>query len=128
MERTTTRGDRQKAFTLIELLVVMAIIATLLTLVAPQYFRQHERAQETVLRRNLSAIRSAIDQYMEDRGAPPATLDELVEKRYLREIPLDPIAGQRDAWQIETAVEGGVADVRSTAPGKGLDGTDYASW
>ena len=40
-------------------------------------------------RHNLSTIRRALDQYMEDRGAAPATLDELVQRRYLREIPVD---------------------------------------
>lgn len=125
MARTTTHGE---GFTLIELLVVMAIVATLLTLVAPQYFRQHERAQETVLRHNLSTIRQALDQYMEDRGAAPATLDELVQRRYLREIPVDPIAGSNGAWRIDTREDGGVADVHSSASGTGLDGTEYASW
>ena len=125
MVRTTTHG---KGFTLIELLVVMAIVATLLTLVVPQYFRQHERAQETVLRHNLSAIRQALDQYMEDRGTAPASLNELVQRRYLREIPIDPVVGSNDAWRIETREDGGVADVRSSASGAGLDGTEYASW
>lgn len=65
---------------------------------------------------------------MEDRGSAPATLDELVQRRYLREIPLDPIAGSNDAWRIETREDGGVGDVHSSASGTGLDGTDYASW
>ena len=94
MERYTASGDR--GFTLIELLVVMAIIATLMTLVTPQYFRQHTKAQETVLRHNLSTLRQALDQYREDHGANPDSLQALVDRRYLREIPMDPLTGKRD--------------------------------
>ncbi len=92
MERCTASGER--GFTLIELLVVMAIIATLMTLVTPQYFRQHAKAQETVLRHNLSTIRQALDQYREDHGENPDSLQALVDRRYLREIPLDPLTGK----------------------------------
>lgn len=70
MERHTANGNR--GFTLIELLVVMAIIATLMTLVTPQYFRQHTKAQETVLRHNLSSIRQALDQYRETTAPTPS--------------------------------------------------------
>jgi len=88
MERHTANGNR--GFTLIELLVVMAIIATLMTLVTPQYFRQHTKAQETVLRHNLSSIRQALDQYREDHGANPDSLQALVDRRYLRDGPYGP--------------------------------------
>ena len=124
--RRRSRG--QGGFTLIELLVGMAIIATLMTLVTPQFFRQHSKAQETVLRHNLATIRQALDQYREDQGANPPSLEELVTRRYLREIPLDPITGKRDTWQLETGEEQGLGDVRSGAPGQGNDGTEYATW
>ena len=42
-----------KGFTLIELLVVMAIIATLLSIVAPRYFNSLDKAKEAVLRQDL---------------------------------------------------------------------------
>ena len=126
MERYTASGDR--GFTLIELLVVMAIIATLMTLVTPQYFRQHTKAQETVLRHNLSTLRQALDQYREDHGANPESLQALVEKRYLREVPKDPVTGSRDTWQLQPSDEQGLGDVRSGAPGNAKDGTAYADW
>lgn len=126
MERPTTLGNR--GFTLIELLVVMAIIATLMTLVTPQYFRQHAKAQETVLRHNLSSIRQALDQYREDHGANPDTLQALVDKRYLREIPQDPVTGSRNTWQLQPSDEQGLGDVHSGAPGTANDGSAYADW
>jgi general secretion pathway protein G len=113
---------------LIELLVVMAIIATLMTLVTPQYFRQHTKAQETVLRHNLTSIRQSLDQYREDHGSNPQSLQELVNRRYLREIPIDPLTGKRDTWQLQASDDQGLGDVRSGASGQGNDGTPYADW
>lgn len=48
---------RRRGFTLIELLVVMAIIATLLTIAAPRYFRSLERSREAVLKQDLATLR-----------------------------------------------------------------------
>lgn len=126
MERHTASGNR--GFTLIELLVVMAIIATLMTLVTPQYFRQYAKAQETVLRHNLSSIRQALDQFREDHGANPDSLQALVDKRYLREVPKDPVTGRSDTWQLQPSDEQGLGDVRSGAPGTAKDGSTYADW
>lgn len=119
-----------RGFTLIELLVVLAIIATLLTLVVPQFFGQTDKARETVLRENLSSMRDSIDRFRADQGKYPQTLEELVEKKYLREVPLDPVTRSRSTWKTSPSPDGkpGVYDVRSGAPGKGADGSDYASW
>ncbi len=116
-------------FTLIELLVVLAIIATLLALAAPRYFQHVERSKEAVLRENLTTLRGAIDQYHADRNTWPTNLDALAEGRYLRAVPRDPISDSADTW-IEVPPEGGtgVYDVRSGAPGEGLDGVPYAEW
>jgi len=129
MERLTNSGKRHsRGFTLIELLVVMAIIATLMTLVTPQYFRQHTKAQETVLRHNLASMRQALDHYREDQGKSPDALEELVSRRYLREIPLDPLTGKRDTWRLQSDDEQGLGDVHSGAPGQANDGVAYADW
>lgn len=130
MEQPTTSGKAAtgRGFTLIELLVVMAIIATLMTLVVPQYFRQHSKAQETVLRHNLVSIRQALDHYREDKGANPASLEDLVSGRYLRDVPMDPITGKRDTWKLQTDEGEGVGDVSSGAAGKAADGTQYSEW
>ena len=56
MEFRTVTGDSrrtQSGFTIIELLIVMTIIALLLTLAAPRYFRHLDGAKESVLRENL---------------------------------------------------------------------------
>ena len=119
-------------FTLIELLVVMAVVALLLTLAAPRYFQHVERSREAVLRENLAVMRDALDQFHADTGRWPDSLTQLVDKRYLRALPVDPITEQADTW-IEVAAEGGaeaqgVRDVHSGAEGIGADGVPYGEW
>jgi len=80
-----------RGFTLIELLVVLAILGLLLSLAAPKYVRSVDNAKETVLAENLRTTREAIDRFHADRGRYPASLDELVARRYLRSLPVDPL-------------------------------------
>lgn len=120
-----------KGFTLIELLVVMSIIATLLAIAIPRYFQSTEKAKEAVLRQNLSSIRDAIDKHYGDSGKYPENLEALVAKRYLRSMPQDPITDSSATWIIVPPADpekGAVYDVRSGAPGKGLDGVPYQEW
>ncbi len=125
-------GDRRRGFTLIELLVVMAIIAMLLTLAVPRYFRSLQRSREAVLRQDLTTLRESIDRFYGDTGKYPPTLAALVERRYLRGIPVDPIARSAEKWVLvndaDDPDDGGVKDVHSGAEGKGEDGTPYATW
>lgn len=121
----------QRGFTLIELLVVLAIIATLLSLAAPRYTGSVDKAKESVLKENLATLREAIDKHYGDIGKYPATLNDLVTKRYLRRVPVDPITDSATSWVVLPPADpqkGAVFDVKSSAPGKSRDGTAYASW
>lgn len=121
---------RFRGFSLIELLVVLAAMALLLGIMAPRYVHHVDRAREAALRSNLAALRDAIDKYEMDRGQYPKRLTDLVEARYLRAVPLDPMTERDDAWiQLPPPGQSGrIADVRSAAPGTGADGKPYASW
>lgn len=123
---------RHKAgFSLIELLVVLTMVAALLSLVAPRYMQQTDRAKEVVLKENLAGLRHAIDQFYADKGEYPQSLEALVTEGYVRKIPMDPITSQHSSWVIvhpDNDASLGVKDVRSGAGGAGLDGSSYASW
>lgn len=126
-----TSNGRAAGFTILELMVVLAIIGTLLSLAAPRYFRSIEKTKESVLRENLGALRSTLDRYYADLGVYPQSLDDLVEKRYLRHLPEDPMTGSATTWVVVACVDkekGVVADVRSGAPGKSMDGSAYKEW
>ena len=117
----------RRGFTLIEMLVVLSVIALLLSLVAPAYISRIDRAQEVTLKQNLKTVRNSIDQFHADHTRDPADLAELVTTHYLRELPVDPVTDRSDTW-VPVVVDGGMHDLHSGAPGKGSDGTPYASW
>lgn len=122
---------RRHGFTLIELLVVMAVIGLLLSLAAPRYFRSVELAREAALRQDLAVMRDAIDKHFADTGRYPASLDELVTRRYLRRVPVDPLTESADTWVLAPPADttlGTVFEVSSGAPGAARDGSLYASW
>jgi general secretion pathway protein G len=119
---------RACGFTLIELLVVLAIVSTLLLMVAPRYLHQVDASKEAVLRDNLRAVRLVLDRFYGDTGRYPESLDELVEKRYLRSLPVDPITESPDTWRVVPAPDGyrgSVYDIRSGAPGVASDGKRF---
>ncbi|MBI3043899.1 MAG: prepilin-type N-terminal cleavage/methylation domain-containing protein [Betaproteobacteria bacterium] len=118
-------------FTLIELLVVLAIVATLLALVTPRYFRTVDHSKEVALKQSLSVMRDAIDKFHGDQGVYPDSLEALVEKRYLRSVPVDPISESATTWQTTAPAEqdkGKVYDVKSGAEGQAADGSSYRDW
>jgi len=122
---------RDRGFTLIELLVVLGIIALMLTLAVPRYFPSVDKTKETVLADNLRNTRAVIDQFYGDTGRYPESLEQLVEKKYLRALPVDPITEATDSWLLlppEDPAQGGIADIKSGAPGNDRSGRPYAEW
>ncbi|MEN9706029.1 MAG: hypothetical protein RLZZ393_1908 [Pseudomonadota bacterium] len=124
-------GKHRRGFTLIELLVVMAIIATLLSVVVPRYFHTLQHSREAVLKHDLGVLREAIDKYRGDVGKYPESLDDLVQHRYIRAVPEDPITRSATTWQpvaSEDPDDPGLRDVFSGAEGAASDGTTYRDW
>ncbi len=121
----------RRGFTLIELLVVMSIIGVLLAVAVPRYFKTLEHSRETVLHQDLSVLREAIDKHLGDYGQYPDSLAALVERKYIRAVPVDPFTKSADAWQVvvsEDADRPGIRDVHSGAEGNGTDGTPFKEW
>ncbi len=125
-------GRSRRGFTLIELLVVLAIIGTLLTIALPKYLHSVARSREAVLHQDLRVMRTSIDQFLSDTGHYPDSLEELVQRRYLRSLPDDPVTESSRTWVAvrppDEIAATGVYDVRSGAPGLSIDGTPYDQW
>lgn len=127
------KRNRQGGFTAIELLLVLAMVALIASLAMPVVSKSVSRAKESALKDNLQTIRKGIDDYYADNGSYPPSLETLVEKRYLRSIPEDPVS--QAPWDLqwrETAVAGkplrGIADIHSSATATTDDGLAYNTW
>lgn len=126
----------QSGFSLLEMVAVLTIIAILAAIALPNYQRSVQKARESVLKENLYWIRDAIDQFFLDQSRYPQTLQELVEKKYLREIPKDPITERKDWMPIreefdefeDPDFEPGIWNIRSRSTKRSTEGTRYRSW
>jgi len=126
----------QRGFTLVELLIVLSLISILAAMGVVQYRNSVTLGREAVLRRNLFAMRDAIDQYYADKGRYPESLQTLVSESYLRAIPKDPFTNSSDTWQTVnaepepgmTSTTTGIYDVKSGAEGTANDGSRYGDW
>jgi len=126
------RGGKGSAgFSLLELMIAMFIMIILLSIAIPTYQRSVQQARETVLKENLWQMRRAIDQYSADKGKLPKSIDDLVEAKYLREKPVDPMMEKAEWDEVQGEDtntpdgESGLKDVKSLAEGEDADGQAY---
>ena len=123
-------------YTLVEIIIVMTIISILVGIAVPMYQKSILRTKETILRNNLFTIRTVIDEYTYDKQKAPQSLQDLVSEGYLRQVPVDPITGNNQAWKLvmEDSVssvnqtEPGIFDVHSGSDKESLEGTPYSEW
>ncbi len=93
------------------------------------------RARENVLKQHLSTMRQGIDNYTTDKKHAPASLQDLVDARYLREIPVDPIT-RKKVWVLQFIPDSPASktnfpqldDVHSNSTKKASDGSSYNTW
>ena len=150
-----SRRNSERGLTLVELIVTVAILSILASAAIPIARFKVKRDNERELRRDLWAMRDAIDHYkdaaekggfqvkIDTEGYPP-DLDTLVngvdvqgkKVKFLRRIPVDPMTGKAE-WGMHSMQDdpksdsyGGqsVFDVYSKSTGTALDGTKYSDW
>jgi general secretion pathway protein G len=109
-------------------LVVLVILALLLSVSVPRYLQSLDKAKEVTLQDTLRQTRTVLDQFFQDTGRYPDSLNELVEKRYLKRLPIDPVTERTDTWILLPPVsptKGEVADIKSGAQGQTQHGRRF---
>ncbi len=141
MEPNTKIGREHKllrnhsGFTFLEMVMVIILLGILIAIAVPVYQAQILVSKESVLKHNLAVIRERPDQYKADRGTYPTAVQELVDRRYLREIPEDPMT-DNNLWEEiyedynpeEPEAELGIYDVRSFSTRTSMNGEPYSDW
>jgi general secretion pathway protein G len=134
IRRSARRGNA--GFTLLELMIVLSLMMIIMAIAIPNYQRSIVHARESVLRNDLFAMRSTIDEYTLDKQKAPQSLDDLVSAGYLRQVPVDPFTRSNSTWivQMEDSTNSvdqqqpGISDVHSGSDGMSDDGEAYNSW
>src|SRR3990172_13422751 len=90
----------KKGFTLLELMVVVAIVGILATLAQPMFKNAVLKSKEAALKENLFNVRNVLDQYYADNGSYPGSLNDLVDKGYMRAVPKDPFTASSESWRL----------------------------
>jgi general secretion pathway protein G len=143
---------------MIELLVTISVLGILAGVAMPLAQTTATRTRELELRRNLRLIREGLDRFKAeydkakanmadarqefrkkvsmDRSGYPLTLEEMVETKTLRRVPLDPMTAD-GKWVLrsfsdnpDSSLSDGkdVYDLRSASTATALDGTRYDTW
>src|ERR1039457_2314468 len=126
------RKDKARGFSLLEMMTVITIILIPATFSVPYFRSVIVHGREAVLREDLFTLRTQIDRFTHDNERGPTSLEELVEKEYMGNVPTDPFTGSNQTWQLDTendslSVDGsaplGIADVHSGSPAAPLERT-----
>jgi len=114
--RCLRRSDRGRA--VISALLVIGLSAACRQGDCPE---TREHAPEATMRADLQFMRRAIGDFQKDKGRCPASLEELIQAKYLRKIPVDPVTRSERTWQCFEC------QVRSGASGKTCSGEPWSS-
>ena len=124
--------SREKGFTLIELLLVLAVLSLLATIATSVTISRIHQSKESALKESLRVLRKAVDDHYADTGKYPKQLANLVEKRYIRSVPLDPMTESAETWELVhskgSGQDGGIEDVHSGSTERSRDGDPYNEW
>lgn len=128
-------GRATRGFTIVELAIVITVIMIIAAIIVPGMRAVVVKANEETLKTDLVTMRKMIDQYTKDKQKAPQSLDDLVDERYIPEIPVDPMTDEAE-WDVileegdPISLKGdrGVVDVKSRSNAYSSKGDRYSDW
>ena len=141
-----------KGLTLVEIMITMSVMSIIAVTALALCENTLKLEKEFELKTTLRTVRNAIDRYYEyshkimpDAQEPkkyPKNIEELVQKKYLRKMPVDPFTGKSDFRIIsstdepdsETLVFEGetngenLYDLKSRSDYEAIDGGRISKW
>jgi len=128
----------RRSFTLMEMVVVIAILALLVTIVTPMYFRHLKKAKTSTAKTQVRLLEQAVMDFKLDTGKFPSSLEDLIknisgEKKwdgpYMKNIPKDPWS---NSYIYTCPGQHGEFDIMSYgndgAPGGDGENADIGTW
>ena len=111
----------------VALLVLLSSVLLILFTESNTYRKSLKRSKEAVSRQDLARMREAIKNYTADEKRPPQSLQDLLDKHYLRVISTDPLTGKKD-WvpHFSNVAVGagktsfGIDDIHSSTDSEGI--------
>ncbi|HCC07944.1 MAG TPA: hypothetical protein DEP72_07315 [Clostridiales bacterium] len=107
-----TKRNTKKGFTLLELLAVLVILAALATIAIPIFINKSGTSKQIAHNENVGTLQSQANAYLLSLDTMPATGEELIDdletKGYIKEIPTNPLTGNKDYSVIYNVTNGTV--------------------
>jgi general secretion pathway protein G len=102
------------------LLFFMITIGGILAAVAvPKFAHMVKLAKMAQTKADSAEMKSAVSRYFSDTGRWPESIDELVEKKYIEEIPAEKVTGSKTVRVISTGID---VDIAADAEPSFIDG------
>ena len=108
-------SKNERGFSLIEILAVLALLAIILTMVAPNVIKQFQNGKAQATINQVNSLKSVLNAYYMDNGAYPSSeqgLKALAEKPSIAPVPdnwngpyLDEGKLPKDSWNNELKYE-----------------------
>ncbi|OGM06467.1 MAG: hypothetical protein A2008_05235 [Candidatus Wallbacteria bacterium GWC2_49_35] len=113
-----------------EAAMTISIIAILCMIAYPSAANYVKKTRDAALKKDLYVLRESIDKFYAAYSRYPKSLDELVEKSFIRAIPIDPVTGSYQTWKILPSKddERDVFNVKSGADGADSESIAYENY
>lgn len=117
-------------FTFIEAAMTISIIAILCMIAYPAATNYVKKTRDAALKKDLFVLRESVDKFYAAYSRYPKSLDELVERSFIRAIPIDPVTNSYQTWKLIPSKDGerDVFNVKSGAEGSDGEGVAYENY